>query len=494
MLEIQNIRSSIEHYDNDEKLFYNIETSGGIQKILFLTEFGLYKLLMQSRKPIAKLFQKWVCKIIVNIRETGKYNLEEKFKELQKESNNNFELALKLEAENCKKIIELNNHNALIDAFKNKYVVYFGKIKEFDDGKILIKIGSSKQIENRIHSLTKDYNNFMLIKVFEVLRNEAFEKFLHKHPNIIKFKYNDDIIHSNEIFLVSNEEYKKIIDVAVHNKFKFNNIIENDQVKEIENIKLKQLEEIYKINELVNENQKISTDTYIDPIILLHDNRKHTQARGEKIQRYSDDGLTLIKTYECFADALRDKELSSSDSTSRSSIKKAIDNNIIYKNFRWAELKRNLPDDTIQILEKTIKSKTVKIGYVSMLNLNKDKIINVFCDMKAACEDRKFSSCGSISNSIKRNSKSSGHYFLMFDDCDETLKEEWLKNNKLPQKRFSVNKNIIEQLHPITNKCLKIYSSMEDIIKEFKIARKTIKSACEFDLICKGYKWKIVNN
>jgi hypothetical protein len=33
-----------------------------------------------------------------------------------------------------------------------------------------------------------------------------------------------------------------------------------------------------------------------------------------------------------------------------------------------------------------------------------------------------------------------------------------------------------------------MYSSIEDVIKEYKILRKTLKSACEFNLICKGYK------
>ena len=35
-------------------------------------------------------------------------------------------------------------------------------------------------------------------------------------------------------------------------------------------------------------------------------------------------------------------------SISRLSIKNAIDKKIIYKNYRWAELKRELDDDTFQ--------------------------------------------------------------------------------------------------------------------------------------------------
>ena len=39
---------------------------------------------MISRKPIAKPFQKWVCKVLESIRETGKYELEYKLKEAER--------------------------------------------------------------------------------------------------------------------------------------------------------------------------------------------------------------------------------------------------------------------------------------------------------------------------------------------------------------------------------------------------------------------------
>ena len=39
----------------------------------FLTEDGLYEVLMQSRKPKAKEFKKEVKKILKSIRKTGRY-------------------------------------------------------------------------------------------------------------------------------------------------------------------------------------------------------------------------------------------------------------------------------------------------------------------------------------------------------------------------------------------------------------------------------------
>ena len=222
---------------------------------------------------------------------------------------------------------------------------------------------------------------------------------------------------------------------------------------------------------------------------MLHDNRKHTQQRGNKIQKYSSDGKTLIKTYESFAYALRDKKLSSIMSISRISIKNAIDKKLIYKGFRWAELNRSKDNNTFQEIGETEESKTIKIGFVAMLNLDKNKIMKVFCDQKEAGQDRKFTSSASIANAIKRGSLSSGHYWIMYDDCNEELKQKYLEENELPNKRVAINGKQIQQLHPITKNIIKVYSSCEDVIKEYKVSRKTLKSAIEFNIICKGYNW-----
>jgi prophage antirepressor-like protein len=146
VLEIQNIRSSIINFDEDEKVLCNSITTGGNQDTIFLTENGVYRLLMQSRKPIAKPFQKWLCSVIKSIRKTGKYELELKIQGIEDkfklELEDKFKLALEKEADKMRKTVELNKHTSLVEAFKNKYIVYISKIKNIDD-KILIKIGSS---------------------------------------------------------------------------------------------------------------------------------------------------------------------------------------------------------------------------------------------------------------------------------------------------------------------------------------------------------------
>ena len=59
--------------DDDEKVRNIVTTPGGNQEVWMLTEDGLYEVLMQSRKPIAKQFKKGVKQILHEVRTTGGY-------------------------------------------------------------------------------------------------------------------------------------------------------------------------------------------------------------------------------------------------------------------------------------------------------------------------------------------------------------------------------------------------------------------------------------
>lgn len=63
----------VEVVDEDEKLKCFINTSGQSREMWFLTEDGLYEVLMQSRKPIAKKFKTKIKEILKDIRKHGVY-------------------------------------------------------------------------------------------------------------------------------------------------------------------------------------------------------------------------------------------------------------------------------------------------------------------------------------------------------------------------------------------------------------------------------------
>lgn len=72
-IEHSNTRMMLKSVDEDEKVVNNVYTLGGTQETWFLTEDGLYEVLMQSRKPIAKQFKKQVKAILKEIRLNGGY-------------------------------------------------------------------------------------------------------------------------------------------------------------------------------------------------------------------------------------------------------------------------------------------------------------------------------------------------------------------------------------------------------------------------------------
>ena len=60
--------------DEDEKGLRLTQTPGGEQQVLLVTEPGFYKLVMRSRKPEAKAFQRWVThEVLPALRRDGGY-------------------------------------------------------------------------------------------------------------------------------------------------------------------------------------------------------------------------------------------------------------------------------------------------------------------------------------------------------------------------------------------------------------------------------------
>lgn len=73
-IENSNVSQMLSVVDENEKALYTMyRVDGSTNKQWFLTEDGLYEVLMQSRKPIAKAFKKEVKIILKTIRQNGMY-------------------------------------------------------------------------------------------------------------------------------------------------------------------------------------------------------------------------------------------------------------------------------------------------------------------------------------------------------------------------------------------------------------------------------------
>ena len=76
-IEHSNLTEMVRSVDEDEKLNSTILSAGQNREMTFLTENGMYEVLMLSRKPIAKQFKKKVKEILKDIRKQGMYMTDE---------------------------------------------------------------------------------------------------------------------------------------------------------------------------------------------------------------------------------------------------------------------------------------------------------------------------------------------------------------------------------------------------------------------------------
>lgn len=81
-----------------------LETAGGIQQANFVNEDGLYDTILDSRKPEAKQFRKWVTsEVLPSIRKHGVYFTPEKIEEVLNDPDTIIRLATTLKEEKQKR-------------------------------------------------------------------------------------------------------------------------------------------------------------------------------------------------------------------------------------------------------------------------------------------------------------------------------------------------------------------------------------------------------
>jgi prophage antirepressor-like protein len=573
VLGLSNVRTSVQSFDADERCVRSTYTSCGARDVVFLTEPGVYRLLMLSRKPIARPFQKWVTQVIVSIRETGEYRLrtqmeqaaeavrmaEEQVAKAVRTAEEQVGLAVRMAEEaaegvrmaeekakcfsrlaseekvRCQNIIDRANHDALVKAFKDIYVVYFGIIRYTPDGRMLIKVGSSKHVQIRVESEVAQYGGMTLFQVIPCDMHEQFERFLQGHTRIRQFVYRD-VIHgtrrsNGEVFLMDANAVEMLKRIAVANVHKYKRQVAMDHEMDLERERQHRLvydaekkehlalarQTLRCVEGLMTEANvvanamatagkdakapasaiKLTHEPSLDDASDTFDDvstssssylaaRRYTQARGPKIQRYTLDGV-LVRTYPGVSDALRDPD---ANEPSQSALKAAIVKRTEYKGFRWANLERALPDDTVQDIGETAAGAAPRQGMVAMLQLDRTRVVQVFCDAKAASEDRHFSNGAAISAAIQRGSQSGGHYFVMWTDVAPKLQHEYLARATLPAKRVRSNGRAVEQLHPATRAVIQRFSSVEDVRKAVRISRANLDTAITHGLVANGFRWR----
>jgi hypothetical protein len=385
---------------------------------------------------------------------------------------------------------ELDREMYLLKQFSNiGNMIYIIKVKSYDNGTYIVKIGESRKgITERYNECKSKHKHILLLDCFEVDKSKDFESFLHHHSIVYPTKVTNLQEHEkeNELFLIgSNLTYKALLNIIEDNIDSYNYKVK-ELLLEIENLKLKNSGQcINNDNELLKElittnkmlvNKVSSLETSIQ-LILCNLNEKETKIvtgfnqqmphLGPRLQKINPETVQLVKVYESVTELMNENK-----NIKRPSIMKSIEENTIYCGFRWLLVERNLDANIIHDIKPTRETKVQSLGYISKLNSDKTKILNVYLDRKTASQLNGYQSSSALDNPVKNNTITNGHYYTLYDNCEEELIQDFEEKNGQPL----LYKNGIGQ-YDLQNNLVKEFSCKYDAIRELKISDKTLAKA-----------------
>ena len=424
------------------------------------------------------------------------------------------------------------------NAFNKQSVVYIMKLQSFDDGTYIIKIGKTDNLTDRTSKLVSLYCNkdqLVIMSVYPCEDNNNFEKFLHSNPYISQYRYTgkiNDKATSIETYRINDINYEKIKRIIDNNIYNYNGknldiMKENNKslelqlkIKEIE-LKEKEIEfnnklyenpdffdklnEHYKLkltiplNDVIKDNDTqetinipiiTHTETSNTPIIINNNIVKKREIKdcGHYVQVYDgNDTNNLLYVYNGITDATRNME-----GTSFTSIKNACKKKEIYKGYRWHLVNRNDPNPNgVKDIGSSIVPRYKLEGYIAMLNDDMTEVEKLFIKQKDAAIFIG-QTVSAMSRAVNYKTLLSNKYFILWDIIDEEVQNKYLETNELPIITEKQKARKIHQINPDTDEVIKIHLSLSDLIKELKIAPKTIKRHSKNNTIYNGYKWKLI--
>lgn len=374
---------------------------------------------------------------------------------------------------------------------------YVIKVKTFENGQYIVKIGESRRgVLDRYKQHKNSYEECLLLDCFAVNKSKDFETFIKDHENIRGSKVNNLPGHENEmeLFLIGkNLSYNTLLNIINNNLKYFNNNDTNKLELEIEQLKLmlemkttnndnlliqelvqsvKQLS--CQINNLEKTNQEmmeklnsIQTKTvtgFNEPLVTL----------GPRLQKINPETMTIIKVYESVAECLKEYNFK----VKRPSIDKAVKENTIYMEYRWAFVDRSLDPNMIHNILPTKQTKIQNLGYIAKLNTEKTQILNVYLDRKTAASHNGYASSSALDTPVKNASLTNGHYYLLYDKCPQELIDTFEEKYGEP----ILYKDGIGQ-YTNENQLVKEFICKYDCIKQLKMSDKTLTKALDNNIL-----------
>lgn len=159
---VSNVSKMLAAVDDEEKTIRTIVTSGSNYQTeaWFLTEDGLYEVLMQSRKPIAKQFKKEVKEILKTIRKHGIYATDNVIDNILNNPDFGIEILTKLKEERAARV-EAERKNAILMHVNKTYTITeIAKELGLKSAMQLNRILADKKIQYQVNGTWLMYSNY----------------------------------------------------------------------------------------------------------------------------------------------------------------------------------------------------------------------------------------------------------------------------------------------------------------------------------------------
>ena len=375
-------------------------------------------------------------------------------------------------------------------------IVYIIRVKTFENGQYIVKIGESRRgITGRYNEHKSKYKECVLLDAFAVNRSKDFESYIHNHKPIRNNRVRDLEGHENELelFLIGKElTYQMILD-AINSQI--DNYQESSTYKlelEIEKLKL-ELEKkdnvsdekinilCAKIDNLEKQNREIleklgattapkTLTGFQEPLVNL----------GPRVQQINPETMELIKVYESASQLMSENR-----NIKRPSLTKAVAANTVYCGFRWMFVERDHDASKTDSVQPTKQTRVQNLGYIAKLTADETEILNVYLDRKTAALMNGFESSAALDTPVKNGTVVKGHVYKLFSECQARTKfiEKYGKEPILYKNGFGV-------FDAVTGQLMREYSSRYDCIRFEKISDKTIAKSMEKNVPYNGALFK----
>jgi hypothetical protein len=409
--------------------------------------------------------------------------LTEQVKQIKQE-NTNKELEFKTKLKDQK---TLEKEKILLSQFSISIpIVYIIKVKSFENGQYIVKIGESRRgITGRYNEHRSKYSECLLLDVFAVNRSKDFESYIHNHKLIRGNRIRDLEGHENELelFLIGKElSYQMILD-AINSQidnFQESSAQKLDLEIELEKLKLQTQQNntsvlekqvallLAKMDNLEKQNaemmEKLKTlqpktvTGFQEPLVTL----------GPRLQKINPETLELVKVYECASDAMKENR-----NIKRPSLSKAVLENAVYCGFRWLFVNRDLDASRLENIAPSKVSKQYKQGYIAKMTADGSEILNVYIDRKTAAMMNGYDSWSALDTPVKKGTVTKGHVYKLFEECEN--KESFIQKHGKEPLLYKNGFGIFDS----TGKMVREYACRYDCIRFEKISDKTIAKAIE---------------